>query len=69
MIPLGRCALNATVCDKVFSYLRQVGGFFRVLMQGLSPNKTDRYDMTEILLKVVLGTINVNLSLTLIPNI
>jgi len=35
---------------KLVSDLRQVGGFFRVL---ISPtNKTDRHDITEILLKV-----------------
>jgi hypothetical protein len=34
--------------------LRQVGGFPPVS----SPNKTDRHDITEILLKVALNTIN-----------
>ena len=37
--------------------LRQVGGFFRVLLIS-STNKTDRHDITEILLKVALNTIN-----------
>ena len=38
------------------SDLRQVSGFLRVLRFPL-PKKTDRYDITEILLKVVLDTI------------
>jgi hypothetical protein len=36
---------------KFVSDLRQVGGFLRV------PNKTDRHDRTEILLKMALNTI------------
>ena len=36
------------------SDLRQVGGFLRVL--PVSSNKTDRHDITEILLKVALNT-------------
>ena len=35
--------------------LRQVGGFLRVLPVS-STNKTDRHDITEILLKVMLNT-------------
>ena len=38
------------------SDLRQVGGFLCVLR--IPPNKTDRQDKTEILLKVALNTIN-----------
>jgi hypothetical protein len=38
---------------KVVSDLRQVGGFLKVS----STNKTDRHDITEILLKVALNTI------------
>jgi len=34
-----------------------IGGFLRVLW-FLPPNKTDRYDITEILLKVALNTIH-----------
>ena len=37
--------------------LRQVGGFFRVLPVS-STTKTDHHDITEILLKVALNTIN-----------
>ena len=58
-----RDVLNATLCDTHFvSDLRQVGGFLRVL-QFPSPNKTDRYDITDILLKVALNTIALTLSL------
>ena len=39
---------------KFVSYLRHVAGFFRVS----SSNKTDCNDITEILLKVALNTIN-----------
>ena len=41
---------------KVVSDLRHVGGFFRVTTTS-STNKTDRHDITEILLKVALNTI------------
>jgi hypothetical protein len=41
---------------KFVSDLRQVGGFLRVLR--FSPkNKTDRHNITEILMKVALNTI------------
>jgi hypothetical protein len=40
---------------KFVSDLRQVGGFLQVLT-----NKTDCHDLTEILLKVALNTINLN---------
>ena len=45
-----------TNCINV-SNLRQVGGFLQVL-QFPPPIKTDRHDITEILLKVALSTIN-----------
>jgi hypothetical protein len=41
---------------KFVSVLQQVGGFLRVLRS--STNKTDRHDITEILLKLPLRTIN-----------
>jgi hypothetical protein len=41
---------------KFVSDLRQVGGFHRVLRFS-STNKTDRHDITDILLKVTLNTI------------
>jgi hypothetical protein len=40
---------------KFVSDLRNVGGFFRVTTTS-STNKTDRHDITEILLKVALNT-------------
>ena len=42
---------------KFVSDLRQVGGFLLVLRFS-SANKTDHHDITEILLKVTLNTIN-----------
>jgi hypothetical protein len=42
---------------KFVSDLRQVGGFLRVL-QFSPTNKTDRHEITEILLNVSLNTIN-----------
>jgi hypothetical protein len=47
------------------SDLRHVGGFLRVLCFP-PPNKTDRHNITEILLKVVLNTINLDLNHTTI---
>ena len=41
---------------KFVSYLLQVAGFLRVFW--FLPNKTDCHDITEILLKVALNTIN-----------
>ena len=40
--------------------MRQEGGFLQVLLFP-PPNKTDCHDITEILLKVVFNTINLNL--------
>jgi hypothetical protein len=42
---------------KFVSDLRQVGSFLRVL-RFPPPNETDGHDVTEILLKVALNTIN-----------
>jgi hypothetical protein len=47
---------------KFVSDLRQVGGFLRFL----KPLKTDRHDITEILLKVALNTINQTYDITVI---
>ena len=43
----------------VCQWLRQVSGFLQVLRFS-DTNKTDRHDITEILLKVALNTINLN---------
>ena len=47
---------------KFVSDLRQVGGF----LQFFTPLKTDRHDITEILLKVSLNTINQTYDITVI---
>ena len=49
-----RCTVQHYVI-KFVSDLRQVGGFLRSPVS--STNKTDRHDITEILLKVALNTI------------
>ena len=46
---------------KFVSDLRQVGGFSPSTTVS-SSNKTDRHDITEILMKVALKTINLNLT-------
>jgi hypothetical protein len=56
-IPLRRCVLDTTLCNNVCQCLRQIGGFLQVL-RCPQKYKTDRHDITEILLKVALNTIN-----------
>ena len=51
-IPHRQGVLDTALCDKDW---RQVIGFFCVLLFS-STNKTDRYDITEILLTVALNT-------------
>jgi hypothetical protein len=48
--------LDTTLCDKVFEWLA-AGRWFSPGILVSSTNKTDRHDITEILLKVVLNTI------------
>ena len=55
-ISLWRGVLDTTLCDIFVSNLRQGCGFFCVL-QFPPFNKTDRNNITEILLKVALNTI------------
>ena len=55
-IPLRRGAIDTTLCDKVCQWL-VTGGWFSPGTPVSSINKTDRHDMTEILLKVALNTI------------
>jgi len=50
---------------KFVSDLRQVSGFLRVLWFPPPIKQTDRYYITEILLKVALNTITLTLSLYL----
>ena len=60
-IPLMVSVLDTTLCDKVCQWLAAGRGFSPGNPVS-SINKTDRHDITEILLKVVLNTI------TLTPN-
>jgi hypothetical protein len=46
---------------KFVSDLRQVGGFLRALQLNSSSNKNDCNNITKILLKVALNTINLSL--------
>ena len=55
-IPLMRCILNTTLCDKVCQWLA-AGQWFSPGTPVSSTNKTDHHDITEILLKVVWNTI------------
>ena len=56
-ISLRRCVLDTTVCDKVCQWLA-AGRWFSPVS---STNKTDCHNITEIVLKVALNTINLNL--------
>ena len=49
--------VNTTLCDKVYQLLT-TGQWFSPGTLVSSNNKTDRHDITEILLKVALNTIN-----------
>jgi hypothetical protein len=61
-IPLRRGVLDKTLCDKVCQWLA-TGLWFSLVTLVSSTNKTDHHDITEILLKVVLSTIILTLSL------
>jgi hypothetical protein len=56
-IPFRRGALDTTLWDKVCQWLA-VGRWFSPGTPVSSTNKTDGHDITEILLRVVLNTIN-----------
>ena len=51
--------LDTTLCDKVCQWLA-AGQWFSLGTPVSSTNKTDCHDITEILLKVALSTINQN---------
>ena len=55
--PLRWGVLDTTLCDKFFQWLA-TGLWFSPGTPVSSTNKSDRHDTTEILLKVVLSTIN-----------
>jgi hypothetical protein len=55
--PFMACVLDTTLCDKVCQWLA-TGRWFSLGTPVSSINKTGRHDITEILLKVVLNTIN-----------
>ena len=54
-----RGVLDTTLCDEVCQWLA-TGWWFSLGTSVSSTNKTDRHDITEILLKVALNTINLN---------
>jgi len=58
-------AINTTLCDKVCQCLA-AGRWFSPGTPVLSTNETDRYDITEILLKVTLNTITLIETLNLL---
>jgi hypothetical protein len=55
-IPLRRCVLYTTLCDKVCQWLT-TSRWFSSDTPVSSTNNTDRHDIAEILLKVALNTI------------
>ena len=57
--PLMRDALDTTLCDQVCQLLA-TGRWFSPGTPVSPTNKTDRHDITEILLKVALSTIKPN---------
>ena len=56
--------LDTTLCDKVCQWLA-AGQWFSLDIPVSSTNNTDRHDIAEILLKVALNTITLNLNLHL----
>ena len=53
-----RGVLDITLCDKVCQWLA-AGGWFSPGTPVSATNKTDRHDITELLLKVALNTITI----------
>ena len=60
---LRRSVLDTTLCDTVCQWLAE-GRWYSRWTPVLSTNKTDSHDITEILLKVALSTINQTKALT-----
>jgi hypothetical protein len=65
IIILGRDVLDTTLCDKICHWLATCQWFSLVS----STNKTDRYDIAEILMKVGLNTITLTLTQTSVQNL
>ena len=63
-IPLRLGALDTTLCDKVCQWLATCR-WFSPGTPVSSTNKTDRQDITEILLKVALNTITLTISINI----
>ena len=61
LLLLRRIVLDATLCDKVCQWL-VAGRWFSPCTQVSSTNKADRHNIAEILLNVVLNTINITLT-------
>ena len=61
-IKLMRDVLDTTLCDKVSQWL-VAGWWFSPGTLVSSTNKTDRHDITELLLKVALNTITLTLKI------
>ena len=61
-IPLMRDVLDTTLCDKVYQWLA-TSRWFSPGTPVSSTNKTDHYDITEVVLKVALNTINLNIKI------
>ena len=59
--PLRRGVLDTTLCDNVCQWLT-AGQWFSLDTPVSSTNKTDRHDITEILLKMALHTITLTLT-------
>jgi hypothetical protein len=57
----GKVILDTTLCDKLCQWLA-TGQWFSPGTSVSSTNKTDHHDITEILLKVALNTINVTIN-------
>jgi hypothetical protein len=55
---MSRCTLDTTVCDRLSVTSESFGGFLRVLRFSPPIKLTAMYNITEILLKVALNTIN-----------
>jgi hypothetical protein len=64
-IPLRRCVLYATLCDKVCQWLA-AGRWFSPGTTVYSTNKTVHIDIIEILLKVALNIITLTLALWIV---